>query len=97
MLLGRKTFSAGIIAAVTLKKQTFAQLIGEETSGSTTFFGGVKFYRLPATRLTMQYSTNYWAADEKYDGSLRPDILIPEKFADYAAGKDAALEYAITH
>jgi peptidase S41-like protein len=97
VLLGRKTFSAGIIAAVTLKKQTYATLIGEETSGSTTFFAGVKYFQLPATRLTMQYSTNYWATDEKYDGSLRPDLLIPEKFADYVAGTDAALEYAITH
>ena len=96
VLIGRKTFSAAIINTTGLKERTYAQVIGERTSGSTFFYGGVKYEILPATKLMMQYSTNFWAANEKNEGSLIPDIEIPETFKDFFICKDAALEYAIS-
>lgn len=97
VLIGRNTFSAGIINAVTIKDKTYAKLVGEETSGSTSFFGGVETFVLPETKLKIRYSTGYVATSENYDGSLKPDVLIPVTFADYDKGIDAALEYALHH
>jgi hypothetical protein len=97
VLIGRRTFSAAILNSVYLKNQTHAILVGEETSGSVAHYGAVIFQKLPATRITMSYSTQYVVTNEKYDGSLKPDVLIPEKFTDYVAGTDAALDYAIAH
>ncbi len=97
VLIGRRTFSAAILNSVTLKTRTYAQLIGEETSGSVVHFGSVRQFTLPETRLMVRYSTQYVVTEEKYDGSLRPDVVIPEKFSDYSKGIDAALNYAVTH
>ncbi|MBC7553483.1 MAG: hypothetical protein H7257_05850 [Taibaiella sp.] len=97
VLTGRKTFSAAILNSVYLKNQTRAIIAGEETSGSVAHYGFIKQIKLPATRLTFTYSTQYVVTNERYDGSLQPDVLIPETFADYSTGVDAALNYAITH
>ncbi len=97
VLVGRKTFSAAILNTVQLKNETYATIIGEPTSGSVTHFGSVKFMKLPETHITIMYSTQYVATSETYDGSLRPDVLIPERFADYSSGFDAAVNYAMTH
>ena len=97
VLIGRKTFSAGVINSAAIRWQTDAILIGEETSGDVQFFGGVQYVTLPATGLMVQYSTHYRETREKYEGSLRPDVTIPETLADYSQGIDAALQYAITH
>jgi len=97
VLIGRKTFSSAIINSTQLKEATYAQLVGEETSGSVAFYAGTEWFTLPATGLKVQYSTQYWSTNEKYNGSLRPDVLIQETFADYLSGIDAALEYAISH
>jgi len=97
VLIGRNTFSAGILNSVSLKDQTYAKLVGEETSGSTSFFGGVQWFVLPETKLRIMYSTGYVATSENYKGSLKPDIIIPVTFADYDKEIDAALQYAIAH
>jgi len=97
VLIGRRTFSSAIINSAELRAQTYATRIGEGTSGDVVFYAGVRYFKLPNTALMISYSTQYWATDEKYEGSLRPDIVIPETFADYSRGIDAALLYAITH
>lgn len=95
VLTGRYTFSAAVINTSYFKEKTYAIIVGEETGGSTAFFGGVEYFCLPATKLNVDYCTNYWATNEKYDGPLKPDVVINEQFSDYSKGIDAALEYAI--
>ena len=95
VLTGRRTFSAAVINSIQLRHETYARIVGEGTSGSTAFYGSVETFRLPNTHLDVMYANDYWVSEEKYDGSLRPDVLIPETFEDYSHEKDAALEFAI--
>lgn len=97
VLVGRKTFSAAILNSVYLRNQTYAQLVGEETSGDVAHFGFIKFFTLSETKLKVSYSTQYVETNESYEGSLRPDVIVSELFDDYSKGKDAVLNYAITH
>lgn len=97
VLIGRSTFSAATINAAALRQSTYAKLIGEEAGGQVDFFAGVRYHKLPNTQLFLSYSTNYYSLGQRYDGSLRPDIPIKETLSDYLNGKDAALDYAITH
>ena len=97
VLVGRKTFSAAILNTADLKTYTYAKVIGEETAGSVAHYGAIKYFYLPYTKLRVMYSTKYMITYENYEGSLRPDVLIPERFSDYTHGVDAALEYAINH
>ena len=97
VLIGRKTFSAAILNAVWLKNRTYATLVGEKAAGSVVHFGGVDYFDLPATGLKVMYSTQHVITSENYEGSLRPDIEVPDSFTDYTQGTDGPLQYAISH
>ena len=97
VLIGRKTFSAAILNAVWLKNRTYATLVGEKAAGSVVHFGGVDYFDLPATGLKVMYSTQHVINSENYEGSLRPDIEVPDSFTDYTQGTDGPLQYAISH
>ncbi|MES2703027.1 MAG: hypothetical protein V4649_10325 [Bacteroidota bacterium] len=97
VLIGKGTFSAAILNAGELKNRTAAITVGEYTAGSVQHYGSIKRFVLPATKMTASYSTKYHVVEDKYTGSLRPDVFIANWLADYSRGVDAALEYAISH
>jgi C-terminal processing protease CtpA/Prc len=96
VLIGRRTFSAAILATAELKRRTYAITVGEETSGSVSHFTHVDYFKLPHTYLRVSYSNSFVSIGERYEGSLRPDVTTPETFANYIKGVDAALEYTIS-
>lgn len=97
VLVGRETFSAAVLNAITCKKILNAQIVGEETAGSVSHYGLPKFVFLPNTGLKMMYSTKFVPAEVNYQGSLQPDVIIKEKLSDYMLGVDAALQYSLSH
>ena len=97
VLVDRGTFSAAVINANSLRELTYAKIVGEEAGGPLAFFAGVKYHKLPHTKLRLIYSTMYWQSDRGKKGTLMPDVIIPETLANYMAGRDAALEYAICY
>lgn len=97
VLVCRHTYSEAICNAVYCRNYTHAIIIGEKTSGTVAFYGGVQYLSLPATRLRVSYSTGYWDCGERYRGALQPDILVPLTFANRCNKFDATLDYAIRY
>ena len=104
LLAGRKTFSSGMFAIYrTMEAVPDAISIGEPTGGALNCFGDIKTFTLPNSQILIQYSTKYFeftsmfSYKNKGTDSFIPDVLLPPTVADYKAGVDAALDYALSY
>jgi hypothetical protein len=96
-LIGRKTFSAAVLNAVNLKRDTEVILVGEPSSGKPYHQGQVDHMHLPYSQLRVQHSTRY-CGDRRFDApTLAPDIEVVSSSTHYFAGKDPALEAALAY
>ncbi len=92
LIIGRQTFSSAVLNAVHLRDRAHALLVGEPTGGKPNQYGEVQTFNLPNSNLIVTYSTKYFAYQEADTPSLMPDFPTELTYADYAAGKDPALE-----
>jgi C-terminal processing protease CtpA/Prc len=96
VLIGRETYSSALGNALTLKTRSNATFIGEPTGGKPNHYGEVRQFRLPNSRLIVQYPTWYWLNLRDDDPpSLVPDITAPPTMDAALAGRDPALEIAL--
>lgn len=97
VLVGRRTFSAGVGAAVQLERHTAAVVIGEPTSSPPNFVGENVVVDLPYSGLRATVSDLYWQNGNAMDyrAWLAPEVYVPPTFADYRAGRDPALAAAL--
>ena len=95
-LIGPKTFSSGMWAAIDLRKRAGATLVGEPTSGKPNSPGEVRVLRLPWSGLEVQYSTRNWQRDPDADlPAVFPDLPAVPSVSDHRAGRDVALNLAL--
>ncbi len=95
-LIGGATFSSGLMAAIDLRNDLHAKLVGSPSSEKLNSYGEVMSFALPNSKLVVQYSTKYFrGAKDGQPDELIPDIPAPPTFADAMTGKDSALEAAI--
>lgn len=104
LLTGRRTFSSGMFAIYrTMEVVPDATSIGEPTGGALNCFGDIKTFPLPNSQIPIQYSTKYFEFTKMFSyknkgtDAFLPDVLLPPSIADYKAGNDAALNYALSH
>ena len=93
VVIGRRTFSSGIINVLDFKKYTNAIIIGEETAGRPNHFGEVKKFNLPSSDITVGYSTKYFSMTSEKENSIVPDIKCRLDFSDYINGVDPVYNY----
>ena len=86
------TFSAAQNFVNRLERETFAIFAGEPTGGAPNHYGDAKTF--PGTILHGGVSTVPWFDSYPMDRRqwVMPDLLIPRTFADWAAGRDPALD-----
>lgn len=94
-LIDRGVFSSALLNAMELKTRLGATLVGEPTSGKPNHYGEVKTFRLPRSRLMVQYSTKFFQRVPGDPETLVPDVTVPSRAAELLAGKDPALEAAL--
>ena len=96
VLIGRKTFSAAMINAIDLRK-IGGVLVGEPTGARPNGYSENGKMTLPNSKLPAHFSKQYqqWADDK--DEAVNPDHSIPVTWPDYVAGRDAALEWVLSH
>jgi hypothetical protein len=97
VLTGRKTFSAAMNNIFDIRRVVPIITIGEETGACINHLGQPDGIMLKNCGLQISYSTNHIVNVPNATGPVVPDVLIPEKFNDFIAGKDAALDYALKH
>jgi hypothetical protein len=101
ILVGRKTFSAGMFAIYQIMDAVpNAVSVGEPTGGALDRFGEAQAFRMPNS-IGVQYSTKFFEFSRmfKYKNSgvntFLPDIEIAAKFEDYILNNDAVLNYVL--
>ncbi len=95
-VIGRATFSAAISLVSVLEQWTDTIFVGEPTGNTPSQFGDSRPYRLPKSGLTVRLSSVYWrdwSANERRPW-VPADLKAAPSWADYAAGRDPALEAA---
>lgn len=93
VVMGRKTYSAGLNAVIALKKQTNATIIGENSGGRPNHYGQTKAFRLPNSQIGVSYSTRYIIGLKEDIEYLEPDVAIGVSFAFEKEDKDAVMEW----
>lgn len=92
VVLGRYTFSSGILNALDFKRLTNAVFVGEETAGKPNHFGEIRSFRLPESGIDVIYSTNFFKNTDEDINTLVPDIPVETTFSDYSRGIDPVYE-----
>jgi hypothetical protein len=95
VIVGRRTFSSGMLAAMNFKSEAGAVLYGEAAGGSPSGYGEVLYLTLPYSRLLVSYSTKYFSYPAFPAGSLMPDVAVPFYSSDYFARHDPFLAAAM--
>jgi hypothetical protein len=90
-VIGRKTFSSGLLNALSLARAG-ATLAGEPTAGKPSHHGEVKMFPLPRSGLIVTYSTKIFEDPNHKGDSLVPDLVAETTYADWAAGRDPVLD-----
>ena len=96
VLIGPRTYSSGVFAAVDLRNEADATLVGEPTGGKPNSYGNTPSFRLPNSQMEVWYCTKNFRLIKYADPfSLNPDIDVVLSLKDFIAGSDPALESAL--
>ena len=96
VITGRRTWSAAQMLLNHLENWSDAVFLGEPSASRPNSYGDSKKIVLPNSRVTVRVSSLYWQQSDPRDTrDLIPvSVSAPLRFADYAGGRDPALETA---
>ena len=96
VLTGPATFSSALMAAITLRDDLDARLVGEPPGEQLNSYGEVRLLTLPNSQVAIQYSTKFFRMARRGDSSaLEPHLSVRRSLADFLAGRDPVLEAAL--
>jgi hypothetical protein len=97
VLTSGKTFSAAQNLTSRIERETWAIFVGEPSGGAPNHYGDAMPFQ--ADGFPAYVSTLPWFDSHPLDKRIwtMPDVLVPLRFADWAAGRDAAMEAALAH
>ena len=97
VLTARGTFSASQFILDDLDRLTGAVFIGEPASSRPTGYGDAFRSTMPNSGINVRTSVKYWQSGQDMRDYTSIDVAAPLTFADYAAGRDPALEAALNY
>ena len=84
VIIGRETFSSGLLNAYELKNQCNAMLIGEPTGGKPNCYGEILRFNSPNSKFNVSYSTRYYKLiEDDFVDALYPDKIVEETIDDF--------------
>ena len=94
VITGRRTFSAAMNAVSYFARFTQAIFVGEATGGKPNSPGDETVFTLPYSQIVVNLSDRYWQGGwpDDFTDTRAPDVAVPVRFADYARGRDAAMD-----
>jgi hypothetical protein len=96
VLIGRSTFSAAGNFITELAATPGVRFIGEPSGGAPNMYGDATLEPLPESGFVIHVATRRWDFAPGDDAvAIAPDVAIPVRWADYAAGIDPALDAAL--
>jgi hypothetical protein len=100
VIVGRRTFSAGMTLAAMLDTHTNAIFVGEPTGSRPNFYGEDTPFTLPYSGLTGSISSAWFQGGETSDDLrpwIAPDLPAPLTIEDLRTGRDPAMAAIRTH
>lgn len=97
VLSWRGTFSASQFILDDLDRLTDAIFVGEPASSRPISYGDAYRMPLPNSGIQMRSSIVYWKEGQNHAPWTWVDLAVPLTFADYAAGRDPALEAVLSY
>lgn len=98
VLIGRGTFSSGMMAAVRFRQNLDAILIGEGSGSPPNEYGEVESFVLPYSKIQIEYTTKFFRLMEDSDPpTLEPDLSVQLPMADLLSGRDRVLDTALKY
>lgn len=97
VIVGRKTFSAGMVNAVDFRKEMNVIIAGEPTGQRPNSYSENRAFSLPNSHLDVSYSTQYYKFQEMDTPGVIPDIRIDPDWASYKEGRDTVLERILAY
>ncbi len=92
--IGAATFSSGELAAIYLKENLNAVLVGEPTGGKPNHYGDVASFVLPNSGLIVRYSTKYVSTySDDIIRTLSPDYFVKNYSYNSFEGTDTYVEF----
>ena len=95
VLVGRVTFSSGLLAATELAAKAGAKLVGTPTGGNPNSYGEIKVFTLPHSKLVGQYSTKRFEDANHPGDTVTPDVVVHVVADDWFSGRDPAMDAAL--
>lgn len=99
VIIGRNTFSAAVNLTADLESNTNAIFVGEPTAAGPNHYGETSAFHLPASKLLVLYSSQYWQSSFPWDkrSSIDPAIPIKMSSADFRNNQDPCLAAIIKY
>jgi hypothetical protein len=97
VLTARGTFSASQFILDDLDRLSNAVFVGEPASSKPSSFGDAYRMPMPNSGINVRSSIYYWQQGQNRDPYTWIDVAAPLTFADYAAGRDPAVEAALAY
>jgi len=99
VLISRQTHSAAIMLLSRLNRRTGAVFFGQAAADRPNHYGETNIWVTPNTGLPLIHASEYYATAAPGDTRRHhaPDIHIPYRFEDYAAGEDPVLAAALSY
>jgi hypothetical protein len=95
-LVGRETYSSGLLNAMDLWNDPSITFAGEPTGGKPNHFGDILRFSLPNSLISVTYSTKFFRTMTADPSSLIPEAVFTPRYEDLAGSRDAVLEAILT-
>jgi|CXWL01.1.fsa_nt_gi hypothetical protein len=93
--IGRQTFSAGMTNATDFKAAFDARYLGEVSGARPNGFQENFSFELPNSRIKGSVAREFYRFQEQDTPGLFPDVSLPPTWADFAAGRDAIVDWTL--
>lgn len=95
VLIGNRTFSAGMSNATHFRQMLNATLVGEPTGANPNGYQEVGYATLPNSEYVISYSKRFYRFQDNGTQGVQPDVLIKTSWQEYKKGEDNALKWVL--
>jgi hypothetical protein len=95
VLIGPKTYSAGMANAAQYRRVLNATLVGQPTGGNPVGYQEGGGFELPHSGRHVMYSKRFYRFQDRPSGGVIPDHRVATDWASYRSGVDRVLRYTM--
>ncbi|MCK4671616.1 MAG: hypothetical protein KAT47_03665, partial [Candidatus Aegiribacteria sp.] len=92
LIIGRWTYSSGILNALEIRAIPEVTVYGENTGGAPNHLGEVMTTQLPWSGLSVGYPTKYFQRVEGEGSTMRPEVYVPMNSGMLFDGENSILD-----